>query len=406
VLRVTAVREVPKPGVDGGAGSPLDAATFGLVFRRSGWRAVLVLVVLAQLAHVLLRPRGWVYEWRWATYQYQFSTVLLAPLVAGIAAVIGRRWSSARVQLASSPRGGLGLVLGAVPVTLVVLGAYVAGFVVVVVLAKGAGTPGMPSAGELALFGPAMAQLIVAVAGGYVVGWWTRSLLAAPLVAVVVFAGLLGGWVGGEVALVKVGGASASLVGLQQAGSVIQNQVVFFGFATVAIGGVAVARLRRSGWAVPAGAAVIALVGLVPLLNWTGEPLVAVDEPMVCSGESPRICVAEPYERFVPDLRSRLDPMVERLQVQGVAVPVEVRQAFYLGMDPGVGAVAQEALVSEDPQAAEFALVSAWLHDECTSAEEMRAQSQVLATLQDSLRSPTAAGLADLVAALDAMCRP
>ena len=52
---------------------------------RGPWPVILVVLGAILAAHVLLRPTWWRYEWFWAWYQYQFSTILVGPVVAGIA---------------------------------------------------------------------------------------------------------------------------------------------------------------------------------------------------------------------------------------------------------------------------------------------------------------------------------
>jgi hypothetical protein len=376
-----------------------------LVRRGSGWAVLLLAALAAQIAHVWFRPQGWVYEWRWATYQYQFSTVLLAPLTAGVGAVAGRRWAAARPLLATGARGTTGFALGAAPVLAPVAIAYVAGYAVVIGLVASAGTPGGPAVADLALFLPSLALLGAATSLGYTAGWCTRSLLAAPLASVAVFGGLLAGWVGGPLALVKVGGATASLVGLVQSPTVVTWQTLFYVGLGAAALAVTAAVFRRGGWPAPAAALALTTVAMTPLVRWDGEPLVSIDEPLVCVGEAPQICVAEPYERFVPDLRRRLRPTIDRLDAAGIAAPTVVRQEFWLDVEPGVGSIPPAALVDTDPQSTRFVLVSAWLHGQCRSADEQRAQGDAL----DAVHRALATGDGDLAAAvtaLDSLCRP
>lgn len=370
------------------------------------WAAIAVGVVALQLVHVGFRPTGWVHEWRWAVYQYQFSTVLLAPLAAGGAAVLGRRWARARSQLATGARGGTALVGGVVPLAVVVVLAYLGSFVAVVARAEAVG---WPSPADLAPFVPALAQLLLVVAVGYVAGWTTRSWLAAPLVAVVVFGALLGGWLAGRTPLVQVGGATASLVGLAVDPDVVVGQVVgYLALVGALLGGV-VAHLRRSSPVPPALAATVAGVAVAGLAVHPGDPLVAIDEPLVCEGTAPTICTAEPYRHLAPDLRVRVEPVLERLRAAGVEPPTELRQAFYLDLPPGVGSVTADALTGE-AGSTRFAVRSAYERPFCASPEEAIRQGGLVVAFDElvSATSPPTpedrARLAQVTADLASTC--
>ncbi|MEU6209498.1 hypothetical protein ABZ891_06250 [Streptomyces sp. NPDC047023] len=67
---------------------------------RTAFPFLLVLVVL----NTLLRPMGWRYEPMWAVYQYNFTVMLLGPLLAGVAAWEGHRLSRAAPFLSAHHR--------------------------------------------------------------------------------------------------------------------------------------------------------------------------------------------------------------------------------------------------------------------------------------------------------------
>jgi hypothetical protein len=365
-----------------------------------------------QFAHVVVRPDGWVLEWRWAVYQYQFSTVLLAPVVAGAAAVLGRRWALARPQLATGARGGLGFLAGLAPLAVLVAGVHLVGFVVVVVRAEAVGAP---SVADLVPFVPALAQLVVVLALGYVAGWVTRSWLAAPLVAVTVFGLLLGAWLTGRTPLVQVGGATSSLVGLVVDDGVMAGQVTAYLALAGALLAGTVAHLRRQVPVVPLAAAAVGVLAIVGLTRHPGDPLVASPEPLACSGSGPVLCVAEPYRHLEPDLRARLVPLVERLRAAGVDPPDELHQAFYLDLPPGVGSITADALVGE-PASTRFAVRSAYESPFCRSSEEAILQGSLVMELDALLQQPPPAvpgtppgpagdRLAEVVAELATLCQ-
>src|SRR5581483_836717 len=71
------------------------------VRRSIGLMACPALLVLVGL-HIFGRSRPWEHEWLWAIYQYHFSTVLLGPAAAGLAAWEGFRAQQAEDLLESS----------------------------------------------------------------------------------------------------------------------------------------------------------------------------------------------------------------------------------------------------------------------------------------------------------------
>src|SRR5450432_2178551 len=74
------------------------------LFWRSAGRAAAPVMLAVVIAHLALRSRAWTHEWMWAYYQFGFVTVLLGPLLAGVAAWEGWRLSSSADLLTPSLR--------------------------------------------------------------------------------------------------------------------------------------------------------------------------------------------------------------------------------------------------------------------------------------------------------------
>lgn len=403
--------EANRPASDPGSRKSSGGSNTWRVLPRQAWVLLAATVAVAQVAHVLFRPAGWVYEWRWAAYQYQFSTVLLAPVAAGVAAVLGRRWVKAQPQLATTPRGGVGFLVGAASWAAVVTVIYLAAFLVVVVQAEALGAPSLR---DLAVFIPALALLWAAIAVGYVAGWATRSWLAAPLAAIAVFGLLLAGWVAGLTPVVQVGGATASLVGLVVAPEVMVGQTIFYLAVAAAAFGVSHARLRRTAPTASVVSVALATVAFAALVSFDGDPLVASNEPLECSGTNPTVCVASPYAHMADDLRSVAEPMLARLDAAGVERPTELRHEFYLDVagEAGVGVVTTDGLTGNEASVV-FGIEVAYSHFSCSTSEDMIGRSHLAAEFSELILnpntvagSPEAARLAEVVAELDGLCVP
>lgn len=203
-----------------------------VAMRRSiGGRALPALLVLLGL-HIFARARPWTHEWLWAVFQFHFSTVLLGPAAAGLAAWEGFRIQRTEDLLESSGRAGRAIVLSWAAVFAWVLLAYGAGLLTVVALVKVSGTPSLPGIPEFLSLFPAVALLAAEMSTSFVVGWRIRSPLVAPAAAIVWFLVTMFLYVSGPEAAIRVGGASASLVGLRPRPDVQAVQVLFYGSLT------------------------------------------------------------------------------------------------------------------------------------------------------------------------------
>src|SRR5437016_7530665 len=115
-----------------------------LTVRRSAGLVAVPVLLAVLLAQVLLRSRSWTYEWTWAFYQLGFNTVLIGPVVAGIAAWEGSRLASASDAIGTAPRNWRVFLAHWLGVVVWASAAYLAGLLVAVVMVLIQGTPWGP----------------------------------------------------------------------------------------------------------------------------------------------------------------------------------------------------------------------------------------------------------------------
>jgi hypothetical protein len=273
--------------------------------------------------HVLLRATWWRYEWEWAWFQYHFGTILLAPFTAGVACWWGARWTRARTMIGTSPRAARAVAGIVAWVWVPTVGAYVAGLVAVSITVATT-TRQVPPLRMVLSLPPALALLAAAAAVGMATGYRWASRALAPLVGVATFLVLLAGYMAGPVHTVKVGGATASLLGLAPRPEVQAGQVLLFsGVAAVAV--VWVARIgphRGLPTMVRVGGALALLASGVGVLHLAGnQEFDKVSVPMVCEGSGPEICVDAGYRSTIPQLRANFSPSFRSLEAASLPAP-------------------------------------------------------------------------------------
>ena len=338
----------------------------GVSVRRSVLLTALPAMLALVVAHVLGRDRTWTHEWVWAHYQYGFVTVLLGPLVAGLAAWDGLRLSRSRFLLGTGDRTLAALVVTWAGAAAWAIVAYLGGLALVVTMVKVAGTPGWPSTVAVRASVPAAGLLLAEAAAGVVTGWWLRHALAAPAAALGCFLTTLWMYQSGPGELVVVGGATSSLVNLAPRLSMQVLQVLWYATAVVALL-VAAARTagwgRRPGsWQMPA-ALCLSVAALVPLLQHGEVYLVTTTDPQVCVGTHPTVCVAPGYAPEARATRQALLPYLAALRAIAAPVPDTFRQ----NVEPGQQRVGplQDRLILGDRHQAGFAVLAAYLSQKC-----------------------------------------
>ncbi|MEU7562365.1 hypothetical protein [Streptomyces eurythermus] len=300
-----------------------------LLMRRSLGRAAFPAFVVLVLLNTLLRPMAWRHEWMWAVYQYNFTVMLLGPLLAGVAGWEGYRLARAQSFLASHRRPLALLTAAGGALFAWCAAAFALGFVVVVAIVAGAGTPLVIGLPEVVTPVPALGLLALECAAGLVAGWLSRNKLAAPLAAITVFLASLLLYAGDCSIFVTVGGATGSLIGLRPKLGTQAWQIVFYCLATalvITIGAWLSTWYRTPRWPLVAAATVLTLGATVQLATRSPLYLEARPGDVVCSGSHPQICLGRSYTRFAPNVRANLQPYQKAVKSINVQPPASFRQ--------------------------------------------------------------------------------
>ncbi|MFI5543644.1 hypothetical protein ACIA6E_07685 [Streptomyces sp. NPDC051815] len=296
---------------------------------RTAFPFLLVLVVL----NTLLRPMGWRYEPMWAVYQYNFTVMLLGPLLAGVAAWEGHRLSRAAPFLSAHHRPLTMLAAAWAALLAWASAAFLLGLVLVLCLVARAGALASLGLPELLTPVPALALLGLACAVGLAAGWLSGEggRVAAPMAAIAVFLAFLLLYSGDLSEFVMIGGATGSLVGLRPKAGTQGTQAAFYAAATLlaliaAAWGAALHRLRPRH--ALAAAATVVLCALSAGHLASADPLYLEARPgdVRCHGTRPQICLGPGYAAYEPRLRAGLTPLVTAMAELDLPAPASFRQ--------------------------------------------------------------------------------
>lgn len=303
------------------------SSVVGFPWRRDWFNAAAGgLVFATAMASFFMRPLDLLVESTWTVYGYHFCTVLIAPLLAGLGAWAGLRHSRAEELARSWGREGSVVALVWLRMMVWVASAYVVGLGVVIAASKAQGTPGFPSARILFTAVPALALVGAALAAGIVLGWATRHWAVVAVAPICVF-GLIIFAYSVHMSFVRVGGATASLVGLEPRLDIGVLQAVMYAAVTVAF--IAWAGRRTFvGSAILAVATVAVVACVVGLLGRPADTLEEVPVSMRCTDEVVRICLSDEYEQFRRPLQEGLDPVLRAFAEAGAPIPTEFTQSF------------------------------------------------------------------------------
>lgn len=275
------------------------------------------------------RGQSWSHEWLWAIYNFHFVVVLLGPIGAGFGAWEGVRIAGSRDVVGSSPRGIRGPVGGWTAIVTWLGLAYGVGLLVVITLVKLTGTPGWPTGGELLTLGPPLGLLSLQVSTGVLAGWVTSSRLSSPAMGVGWLVVTLAFYTLGPARFVRVGGATASLIGLRPRPEIQLTQVgLFVGGAILALALTGKVGGRTLGVAYPwiaVGLLTTTLSGGF-LLQTDARIFQQADPNLVCEGSQPVVCAAPGYRRYLRATRETLVPYLRTLEDEGVATPRRFEQ--------------------------------------------------------------------------------
>lgn len=282
------------------------------------------LVLLIAMGNLLLRPHDPLAEVLWTAFSYHFATIFLGPIVAGLAALDGVHLSRSREFICTGVRAPrlLFVIWGQIAASLLV--SYVAGMAAVIGLAISNGAT-TPDARVIATLIPAAALLTLASAVGLSMGWVSGSWLSAPLATLGFFMILVLGYTVAD-SLVRVGGATASMVSIRPRSEVeLAQTVLYLGAASLALTLASpYAKTRAWAWMGLSGTAVaMSILFLVPRI---GSVLETVVPPTTCNEHVITICLTPEYERYRDELAESLDPLISALRRAGAPTPEMLTQ--------------------------------------------------------------------------------
>lgn len=303
-----------------------------IAMKRSWGLYALPLFLALEAVSLSSRDQIWALEWQWATSWTNAILVLLGPATAGIAAAEAahaRRHGGGFV-VRSFARGQLQSHLLRVGATATWSGiAHSTGF-------AGAWLITAIRHGELGvlewrLVAPSFLFLLAAACVGACLGWLTRSLVTAPVVALSLYflpaAQLL------DANLLLLGGSTGPTSGTVYRPDMLLAQAGFW----VAVAVAAWLLCARRSWLSTASGAAALGVAL-----WAGQlvhvlgPDTVRSEPVVdvaCAGTAPAVCVPADYKPILADVEGAARPVLSALAVNLGALDVERAVAF---ADPGV----------------------------------------------------------------------
>lgn len=332
-----------------------------------GTRLALSMLAIG-IAHTVLRGDPWAYEWRWASFQYHLVTLLAAPVVAAEAC-----WEGVVLRRAGDPVVAAGRTIAFAGracgrlLGWIALG-YVAGSFVVVGQVWRARGVELPPLDATAMFVPALLQLAAVAAASFWLGWTTRSALVVPVVAFGWFAVLIGAHVALPDEVVRVGGATSSLLGLHVP---VRTQVfqAWVAGAVVVLAALALWVAERRGteadrrMGVPVASALVVAVAGGALFSPSPEFFRVEPVREVCRGRSPQLCVAPEYLPVVARVEAQLAPALAEVRSVGAPVPVAMHQ------DPSRYGVLAD-VIRDGEVHVPYAVVDAWLPLECPALED------------------------------------
>lgn len=300
----------------------------GAVLRRSVAASAIPAFLLVIVSHLALRPDGWTHEWYWTFDSFNFVTILLAPVVAGVATWEGASWSATAESARSSGRVGSVVVWAWVPTAAISSAVFLAGAVAAGVMTSMSGTPGLPGLAEVFALAPGVGLLCLCSAIGVAVGWVMGRALLAPVVSIAVFALLFAGYTVLPNHLFRIGGATGSLMSLAPRTPVHVLQLGFYLLSSAAILAGVVRHAQppsdRGRAFIPVSAAALSSALVLTFIGG----LRFVDHPaeLVCRGESPEVCLGPGYDHLRESISDVLTEPFALLTTAGFAAPTRVTQ--------------------------------------------------------------------------------
>lgn len=297
-------------------------------------------------ASFFFRPLDPLYEMTWTIYSYHFGTVLCAPLVSALAVWVGIRYRNLRTQTRLEAFEGPALVRLWVRLNISIAGGYASGLVAAVVAATLLETPGSPNVRAVASAIPAVAMLWAAAAIGLGIGWHFGNWIAIGALPIVVFGAIVFAY-SVQMTLVRVGGATASMVGLQPRSDVMALQTGFFIVVSWTALLLATDRSRPTQvWRLLVIGCLAASAVMLGSLQDTLEPSTV---QLGCEGSTVEVCLTAEYEQFRESFSVALATVLDELRLVGAPQPIRFEQApttraFGVGLIPALRRIDSEPL--------------------------------------------------------------
>ena len=193
------------------------------------------------------------------------------------------------------------------------------------------GTPGWPGLAVIASVAPPLALIVACSVVGAAVGWVAKRAIIGPVVAVGVFALLLVGYTTLPESLLRIGGATASLLALTPRTSIqVLQSALYLACAVTATAAVVakVDRLPRGRTLSTAAAATVAVVLTGTLTSLGGMRFAEAAVDVRCAGAEPTVCLSPSYEHLRADIDAVVAEPFREFAAAGFAPPVRLTQDF------------------------------------------------------------------------------
>lgn len=275
----------------------------------------------------------WV-EWTTTADVVNGIYILLLPIAGGVACTSAAKLSRHREMVDGIASGSDRVLAGLVMSNAVVVSlAHVVTMGVVAVVGWAQGMDGGP---PLLTLVPVLSAVLLGCSIGAVIGLWTRTLVAAPLVVLVLYVAQIFQHRTGNALFVDFGGATTLLLGARHRTDVVLLQSLWLlsAAAVVLLLPSLIDSRRRRRTVTGAGIAVSVLAAYA--LGTRGESRFVEDETSwVCDQRAVRICVLESYADELPAYAPRVTRWAQALERTGVPAPDVYRQAAGLDTPRG-----------------------------------------------------------------------
>jgi hypothetical protein len=292
-------------------------------------------LVAVELVALFSRGADWRGEWAWTLDWANGGTILCGPILAGIVAFDVQRLS--RQQSISFMRG---LRRGKLVTIHAATSAWLVASIIHLLAVTFAITltaitrPSGSIPVYMLLFGPLVLAAFATI--GLVTGVFIPRMIGAPIALIIAFALTVAGANGSIPAVLRVGGVTGSLVGMQYDGHVLTVTAIFLTCAAVVLGCLSSLRyspVSSAGWVATGVAAALISVLTLGDLQLNGDQWFTIaDKPpaLLCAGSKPQVCMARGTTRQLVPLAQEMSRQAQPLIAAGLELP-----AVYVQDIPG-----------------------------------------------------------------------